>query len=239
MKHKKAIILSAMVHPGETGASYMMKGLIDYLIGPSVGARILRDNFIFKVVPMVNPDGVILGNTRCSLVGQDLNRQWQDPTKEQHPVIHHIKQLIRKTQEEREILLFCDFHGHSRKKNIFMYGNSAKNDTRYRERIFPYVLEKQSEVFSYIDCAFSVQRSKEGTGRVVGWKELNIQNSYTLEASFCGSDFGKYADLHFNTAILQEMGQRFAEAILEYMQIDQRKMKVLIAEIEDIMSNQT
>lgn len=85
-----------------------------------------------------------------------------------------MKELIRKTLNEREVLLFCDFHGHSRKKNIFMYGNSAKNDTKYKERIFPYMLEKQAEVFNYIDCAFSVQKSKEGTGRVVGWKELGI-----------------------------------------------------------------
>ena len=27
-------------------------------------------------------------------------------------------------QEDREVILFCDMHGHSRKKNIFMYGNS-------------------------------------------------------------------------------------------------------------------
>lgn len=69
MKQKKAFILSSRVHPGETGASYMMKGVIDYLVGPSIGARILRDNYIFKIIPMVNPDGVILGNTRCSLIG--------------------------------------------------------------------------------------------------------------------------------------------------------------------------
>ena len=223
MKQKKAIIISSRVHPGETGASYMMKGVIDYLVGPSIGARILRDTFVFKIIPMLNPDGVILGNTRCSLSGLDLNRQWQDPPKEQHPILFHTKELIQSTKRERDILLFCDFHGHSRKKNIFMYGNSAKNDTRYRERIFPYMLEKQSEVFSYQDCAFSVQKSKEGTGRVVGWKELGIQNSFTLEASFCGSDFGKYADLHFNTSILQEMGQHFCESILQYMQIDSYK----------------
>ena len=229
MKQKKAIILSARVHPGETGASYMMKGVIDYLVGPSIGARILRDNFIFKIIPMVNPDGVILGNTRCSLIGKDLNRQWQEPTQEAHPVLFYMKQTIKKTQAEREILLFCDFHGHSRKKNIFMYGNGSKNDTRYRERIFPYMLEKQAEVFSYIDCAFSVQKSKEGTGRVVGWKELQIVNSFTLEASFCGSDFGKYADLHFNTSILQEMGHHFCENILEYMQVtgDPQKIKLI------------
>ena len=79
MSKKKAIILSARVHPGETGASYMMKGVIDFLVGPSIGARILRDTFIFKIVPMLNPDGVIVGNTRSDLNGDDMNRQWQDP----------------------------------------------------------------------------------------------------------------------------------------------------------------
>jgi hypothetical protein len=53
----------------------MMKGIIDYLIGPSLDAKILRDNFVFKIVPMLNPDGVINGNYRCSLAGCDLNRQ--------------------------------------------------------------------------------------------------------------------------------------------------------------------
>ena len=68
------MVITSRVHPGETGASFMVKGIIDYLVGPSLGARILRDNFIFKVVPMLNPDGVINGNTRCNLAGVDLNR---------------------------------------------------------------------------------------------------------------------------------------------------------------------
>mmetsp|Transcript_9263 Transcript_9263/g.6621 ORF Transcript_9263/g.6621 Transcript_9263/m.6621 type:complete len:104 (+) Transcript_9263:1131-1442(+) len=79
IKRRKACVISSRVHPGETGSQFMMKGIIDYLVGPSLGARILRDNFIFKIVPMVNPDGVINGNTRCSLAGVDLNRVWLDP----------------------------------------------------------------------------------------------------------------------------------------------------------------
>ena len=57
----------------------MMKGVIDYLIGPTIGAKILRDNFLIKIVPMMNSDGVINGNSRCSLAGVDLNRSWMDP----------------------------------------------------------------------------------------------------------------------------------------------------------------
>ena len=79
MKQKKGIVVSSRVHPGETGASFMMKGVLDYLVGPSIGAKILRDNFVIKIVPMVNADGVLNGNTRCSLAGVDLNRCWMDP----------------------------------------------------------------------------------------------------------------------------------------------------------------
>lgn len=45
----------------------------------------LRDQFVFKIIPMLNPDGVINGNYRCSLIGKDLNRVWQAPDKTLHP----------------------------------------------------------------------------------------------------------------------------------------------------------
>ena len=99
------------------------------------------------------------------------------------------------------------------------------------------MLEKQAEVFSYSDCAFSVQKAKEGTGRVVGWKEIGIQNSYTLEASFCGSDFGKYADLHFNTNMLQEIGMHFCETIIEYVNVDDKTVQQMVQEIDDMIQN--
>ena len=70
----------------------MMKGLIDYLTGPSLDAKILRDNFVFKIVPMLNVDGVIVGNYRCSLAGVDLNRNWLDPSRKLHPTIFYTKQ---------------------------------------------------------------------------------------------------------------------------------------------------
>ncbi len=72
------VILTARVHPGESNASWVMKGIIDYLLSDEPTARILRDRFIFKVnflaltfrnkmirlfqiIPMLNPDGVING----------------------------------------------------------------------------------------------------------------------------------------------------------------------------------
>lgn len=66
---RKAIILTARVHPGESNASWMMKGVIDFLVSDQSKAEFLRNNYVFKIIPMLNPDGVIVGNYRCSLVG--------------------------------------------------------------------------------------------------------------------------------------------------------------------------
>jgi murein tripeptide amidase MpaA len=66
---KKGIFLSARVHPGESNSSWIMKGIIEYLVRNSAEAQALRDHFIFKIVPILNPDGVINGNYRCSLAG--------------------------------------------------------------------------------------------------------------------------------------------------------------------------
>lgn len=63
------------VHPGETNASWMMKGVLDYLSSDCHSAVALREKFVFKIIPILNPDGVIVGNYRCSLAGGDLNRQ--------------------------------------------------------------------------------------------------------------------------------------------------------------------
>ena len=71
---RKAIIITARVHPGETNSSYIMQGLMEYITSNEKVAKSLRNSYVFKIVPMLNPDGVIIGNYRCNLAGLDLNR---------------------------------------------------------------------------------------------------------------------------------------------------------------------
>ena len=55
------------------------QGFLRFITGASQEAETLRSRLIFKIVPMLNPDGVISGNYRCSLAGCDLNRRWAEP----------------------------------------------------------------------------------------------------------------------------------------------------------------
>ena len=89
---KPYIFLTARVHPGESNSSWLMEGSILNLLSES--AKSLRQRYVFKIVPMLNPDGVINGSSRCGLNGQDLNRMWKNPHPEKHPTIYHTKALF-------------------------------------------------------------------------------------------------------------------------------------------------
>ncbi len=47
---------------------------------------------------MLNPDGVILGNGRCSALGRDLNRQFKSWNNYLNPEVVSVKKLIDKIQ---------------------------------------------------------------------------------------------------------------------------------------------
>ena len=55
----------------------MGKGFLEFICGDSDEARYLRKSIIFKIIPMINPDGVVVGNFRTSLCGRDLNRTFR------------------------------------------------------------------------------------------------------------------------------------------------------------------
>jgi len=182
---KIGIILMGRVHPGETVSSFMIKGVIDFLCSDCDEANILRSYFMFKIVPMMNPDGVVCGNYRTSLAGCDLNRRWINPNETLHPEIFYAKQMIMKLSTQREIGLICDFHGHSGANNIFMYGNPIKEDPT-SSKIFPMILSKISDAFSYEQSKFKLNKNKYGTARINLFHELCLTNIFTIEASFFG-----------------------------------------------------
>ena len=71
--------------------------------------------------------------------------------------------LLPRLCAEREVVLYCDLHGHSRKHNVFIYGcdDVADPASRLRSRVFPRMLSKNApDKFSYKSSRFVVQKSK-------------------------------------------------------------------------------
>ena len=58
---RRVVVLSSRVHPGETNASWIMHGLLDYLTSQNKEAQLLRMSYVFKIIPMLNIEGVIHG----------------------------------------------------------------------------------------------------------------------------------------------------------------------------------
>jgi len=61
---------------------------------------------------------------------------------------------------------------------------------------------------------------------------MNLAHSYTLEASFCGADFGPGAGNHFSTKELRELGAAFVPALLALVEPAQTRVSAICAELE-------
>lgn len=101
--NKPIYFVTSRVHPGETPASFVCNGFLDFIISDDKRAKALRDNFVFKCIPMLNPDGVHNGHYRAyaqllfvtlcksDTKGENLNRVYIAPSLELHPTVYATK----------------------------------------------------------------------------------------------------------------------------------------------------
>jgi hypothetical protein len=65
-----------------------------------------------------------------------------------------------------------------------------------------------------------MQKSKESTMRISLFRELQIPNIYTCEASFCGSSYGTNEGNHFTKKQLMEIGRDICLSLIIYYDLD-------------------
>ena len=80
-RSKKTIWLLFRQHSWESGSSWVGEGAIRTLLADK--SRKLREEAIWKIIPLCDPDGVARGGVRFNANGFDLNRNWDviDPVK--------------------------------------------------------------------------------------------------------------------------------------------------------------
>ncbi|KAF5289614.1 hypothetical protein FQR65_LT11805 [Abscondita terminalis] len=221
---KRVVVIMARVHPGESPASFVCQGLMELLVSPHSAAVTLREHVIFKIIPMLNPDGVFLGNYRSTLMGSDLNRSYHLASPWAHPTLKATIDMIVALDKSRDMQLdfVLDVHAHPTLKGCFVYGNTYEDVYRYeRHIVFPKLLAGIADDYSVANAMFNSDMNKIGTARKYLCSVLsNKVNCYTFEVSIFGyNPNGSDTVVPYTEESYMRCGRNLVRTFLEYFQV--------------------
>ena len=116
-KDKKSVWIIGTQHAYEMAGPSVCEGLISTLLEDSDSARSMLRDYVFNLVPMVNPDGVTHGGYRYNMHNVDLNRNWDNQAPNpwdrtiSEPEVASVKRALRDWVDSGGGLeMFFDFH---------------------------------------------------------------------------------------------------------------------------------
>lgn len=101
------VVILTRQHPPETTGPQAFATFTETLLGGSAAARAFRARHTLMIVPLVNPDGFVMGHWRHNLGGVDLNRDWGPFTQ---PETRALAAAIETEAAKAPILAVIDFH---------------------------------------------------------------------------------------------------------------------------------
>ena len=178
VEEKQTVLVIALQHAGEDAGGYLVEGMIEYLLSGNPDAADARSNFVYHIVPMMNPDGIYNGTSRYNSNMEDLNSIWLDESLTQ-PEVAGVKEWVRQRQDNgNQLSLFIDVHNHTQKnrRNVFIFQNPELD-------VFVHNMQKYWPVEG-------ARSSFGGTSRTWFYKK-NIPSS-TLELTQSRASEGEY-----------------------------------------------
>jgi hypothetical protein len=198
-KNKKRIWIHARTHPSESGSSFVVEGLIKHLVSDCNAHCKDADlsKLIFHIVPMVNPDGVALGNSRVTPDNSlDLERTWikasnnYDLIEDTPPETKALHSAItRLSKKGPEFIIALNIHSKNAYPNWrnFLYTNFKESKPEYGEQgdsLFKKQLDFAKILTSFY-CGDTINvRDSEESGKLMEkkhfpemWWWLNFKDS--------------------------------------------------------------
>ncbi|MEJ5261538.1 MAG: M14 family zinc carboxypeptidase [Ignavibacterium sp.] len=130
ISNKRTVFIHARTHPQETEGFWVTEQIINILLSENELGQMIRENCVFYIVPMYNPDGVELGYPRRNANNVDLESNWF--TFPNEPEVAALKaRFIELMSSANPIEVELNMHSSSLCKRYFVYHDSAGTSPQF------------------------------------------------------------------------------------------------------------
>ncbi|HQF41346.1 MAG TPA: M14 family zinc carboxypeptidase [Ignavibacteriaceae bacterium] len=127
---KRTVHIHARTHPQETEGFYVTREIIKILFSETELAQTARNKCVFYIIPMYNPDGVVLGSPRKNANNVDLESNWN--TFPHQPEVAALKaRFTQLMASENPIEVMLNMHSSSDCKRYFVYHHENGTSPAY------------------------------------------------------------------------------------------------------------
>ena len=236
MHDKHIIFITARVHPGETPGTLIFNGILKTLIdNENPISNLLLDNFVFKLIPIINVDGVSNGYFRLEQDGFNLNRCYLNPNQKINPENYAITKLFYFYSSNFKIRYYFDLHADMNTRGVYTFGNALKLFEEHVENVlFSFLFKINSLHVDFSHCIFTEKSmgskskneiaGKEATSRVQFYQKTGLIHTYTVESSYYKGTFNKNnfedekADIYM-IKDFEQTGNDLLRSILDYEEL--------------------
>ena len=233
---KHIIFITARVHPGETPGTMMMNGILKTLFDKeNPYSKMLLENFVFKIVPIINVDGVSHGHFRLDVNGYNLNRCYYNPDQNIHPENFAITKIFYFYAEKYKIRYYFDLHADMNVRGVYTFGNAISNFEEHVENVlFSFIFKLYSNHVNFCHCNFNEKSmmtrakndnaGKEATSRVQFHRRTGLIHTYTVESTYFKGEFNKDNSENEQSQIylikdFEQSGRDLLMSILDYEEL--------------------
>jgi hypothetical protein len=204
---KQVIFIIAGQHASETYGLYSAEGIISFLINSTNStAELIRNNSIFYVVPMINPDATYNGRSRGTITDYDMNREWDSTNVLE---VNLTRNYINALNLSLGVDMFIDLHGDNG-GGVNDYITNFSSSSLYSGYSANF-----SRMYSYLLADTNINSisasSTTGTSR---WYNLLYILNYTKGISF--SIEGRMAKNDWTPSTASLQGKAYTIAIKDY-----------------------